>query len=142
MRRALGSENRRLLFAFGAGYGRLFLALGPGDGRLSFAFRLQHERAAIAFRGHLLLHRDADVFRRIDVLHIDAGNLHSPFVGGFIQDHAKLGIDLIALRQGVVQIHIAHHGAHAGDGQLDNAAHQVVHLIDGFDRIGDLPVHD
>ncbi len=40
----------------------------------------------------------------------------------------------------MIEIHVAHHRAHAGDRQLDDAANQVVHFINCFDWIGDLPI--
>src|SRR6185503_19874773 len=61
-------------------------------------------------------------------------------VGRFVQNNSQLRVDLIALRQSVIQVHIAHHGAHARDRQLYDATDQVVHLIDGFHGIGNLPV--
>ena len=42
----------------------------------------------------------------------------------------------------MIQIHVAHHGAHAGNRQLHDAADQIVHLVNRLDGIGDLPVDD
>ena len=53
---------------------------------MTIAFRLQHERAPVAFRRHLLFHGDAYIFRRIDVLHIYARDLHAPFVSRLVED--------------------------------------------------------
>src|ERR1043165_8209056 len=87
----------RLLLTFRTRHCCLLLAFSAGDRSLSIAFRLQYERATIALRGHLFLHRDAHVFRRVDVLHVDARHLHAPLVGSFVKNDPQLGVDLIAL---------------------------------------------
>ena len=60
----------------------------------------------------------------------------------FVQYHAQLGANLVALRERVVQVHVAHHGAHPCDGQLHDAAHEVCDFVDGLNGVGDLPVDD
>jgi hypothetical protein len=40
----------------------------------------------------------------------------------------------------MVQIHFSHHRAHAGNRQLHDAAHQIIHLINSFDGISYLPI--
>ncbi len=42
----------------------------------------------------------------------------------------------------MVQVHLAHHRAHARDGQLHDAAYQIINLVYGLDRVSDLPVDD
>src|ERR1043165_3574886 len=42
----------------------------------------------------------------------------------------------------MVQVHVAHHRAHAGDRQLHDAAHQIIHLVNSLYGIGNLPVND
>ena len=102
----------------------------------------QDQRAAVSLGGHLFFHRDANVFRRVDVLYVDARNFYAPLVGSLVEDQAQLGVDLVARRERMVEIHLAHHRTHAGDRQLHETPDQIVDLINGFDRVGDLPIDD
>src|SRR5690606_39886823 len=91
---------------------------------------------------HLLFHRDADVLGRIDVLDVDASYFDAPFVGGLVQDQPELAIDLVTIRECVVEVHVAHDGTHTGDGQLDDRTDEIGHLVNGLGRFGYLPIDD
>jgi hypothetical protein len=90
LRGAACAEDRRFLFSLGARDRGLFLAFGARDRGLSLAVGLEHERATIALGGHLFLHRDADVFRRVDVPDFDARHLHAPPMRRFVEDQAAI----------------------------------------------------
>ncbi|QYO66897.1 hypothetical protein JVX88_08865 [Leptolyngbya sp. 7M] len=42
----------------------------------------------------------------------------------------------------MVEVHFAHDRTHTRDSKLNYTADEVGNLIDGFDRIGDLPIDD
>src|ERR1044072_291145 len=80
---------------------RLF-PLAARDGSLFVALGLEDKRAARPLGRHLLLHRDAHVLGRVDVLHVHTRDLHAPLVRRFVEPDAELRIKLVALRQRVV----------------------------------------
>ena len=92
----------------------LLLALGAQDFRRAHAFGFEDRGALFALGLHLPGHRVDDVGRRADVLHLDAGDLDAPGFGRMVDDGEQPGIDLVALGQGLVEVHRAHHGAQVG----------------------------
>ncbi len=79
--------------------------LGAGDVGLAHAFRLEDHRALFAFGLHLPRHGVDEVLRRLDVLDFDARHLDSPGLGRGVDDGEQAHIDLVAMRQELVEVH-------------------------------------
>ncbi len=115
---ALGLEDLALLFA-----------LRAQDLRLPAALRLQDLRALVALGLHLPAHRLHEVGRRGDVLDLDAGHLDAPGIGGLVHHAQQLVIDLVALRQHLVEVHRTKHRPDIGHGEVQDRVLQPLHLI-------------
>ena len=81
----------------------MLLALGTRNRRLPLAVSLEDKCPTIAFRGHLLFHRNPNIFRRIDVSQLDAGDFHSPLVSGIVENATELVVDGISRCQCMIQ---------------------------------------
>ena len=124
----LGVAERGFAPAFGFQDLRLLLAFGLEDRRLALAFGFENDGALLALGLHLPAHRLHEVGGRHDVLDLDAVDLDAPGRHRGV-DHAQQPlVDLVAMRQHLVEIHAAHHRADVGHGELD----------DGLVEIGDL----
>ncbi len=113
----LGVAQGRLLAALRREDLRLLLALGPQDRRLPQALGLEHGGALLALGLHLPRHGAGEVDRRHDVLDLDAGDLHAPGRSRGIEDPQQALVDLVAMREELVEIHRADHGADVRHGQ-------------------------
>ncbi len=121
---ALGLEDLRLLQAFGAQYLRC-----PG------AFGFKHNRTLVALRLHLTGHRVEQVFRRVDVLDLDAGHLDAPGVRCLVDNAQEAIIDRVAVRQEFVEDHRPHDGTDIGHGQVEDSILQPADLIGRLRRV-------
>src|SRR4029077_8491129 len=74
-------------------------ALGSQDLRLLLAFGCEDRRAAVALGAHLLLHRGPDVSRRIDGLDLHAVDAYAPLARGLIENDTQLCVDVLARGQ-------------------------------------------
>ena len=97
-----------------------FGALGAQDRRLALAFGGEDLGALLALRLHLPAHGLDQVGGRHDVLDLDAVDLDAPGRDGGIDDAQEPLVDLVAVRQHLVEIHGAHHRADIGHGQRDD----------------------
>ncbi len=127
---ALGIEDVALLAPLGLEDRRCLLALGPGDGRFASALGLGDHGPAGAFGLHDLVHRRHDVGWGIHALDLDPNHPYPPVVGGVVEDGAQRGVDLVARRQGLVELEIAHHIAQVGLGQLGDGEDEVPDVVD------------
>ena len=89
--------------AFGLEDVRLFVALGAQDRGGLVAFGLGDERATGPLGGHLAGHGILDCGGRGDLPDLDRGDLDSPPFGDLIEFGAQRFVDLVALRQHVVE---------------------------------------
>ena len=118
LRLSFRGEDRRLLRPFGVDDLRLLLAFGAQNRRRLFAFGGRDDGAARPLRRHLLFHRQADFFRRIDVLQLDAHHLHAPLLRRAVERGAQLRVGGVARRERVIEIELADDVAQRGKRQL------------------------
>jgi hypothetical protein len=150
--------------AFRLGFGGALARLGLAEGRFLFALGLQdrwpasrprragcggakafglEDRGALLALGlHLPRHRGDDVGRRADVLDLDAGDLDAPCLGRLVDDDQQPGVDLVALRQGLVEVHRPHHGAQVGGRERHDRGIEVADLIGRLGGVEHLEEHD
>ncbi len=102
----------------------------------------QHRLAAFTLRAHLLGHDLFDGGRRLDVLELDTGDLEAPRVGGFIQDRFHALVDLVAGRQGLVQLHFTDDVTKGGRGKVLQTGQGIFHAVDVELRIEDFTEDD
>jgi len=137
----LGRTERCVATAFGLKHERRFASFRPGDVGLPHAFGLEDHRALLALGLHLPAHRVHDVLRRNNVLDLDARHFDAPRLGGGVDHRQKPRVDLVAMREELVQVHRAHDRAHIRHddvaqsrlkiGDLIGRAASVEHLIEG-----------
>ena len=77
--------------------------LAQRGGGQRFAFGVDDLRALFPSRFGLLGHRAFHGVRELDVLQLDQGDLHAPRDGGDVEDLADVQVDLVGLRQGLVE---------------------------------------
>src|SRR3954471_24085629 len=109
-----GVAERRFLAALGRENLRLLVALGLEDRGLAQALGLEHGGALLALGLHLARHGAGKVGRRQDVLDLDAGDLDAPGRGGGAHDAQEAVVDLVAMREELVEVHRADDGADIG----------------------------
>lgn len=115
---ALGAQGRGLGLTLGAQDRGLLLALRGEDRGLPGSLGLKDRGTLVTVGAHLLLHRVLDGGRRLDRLELDAVDADTPLAGGFVEDAAEGGVDLLAGGQGPLQVHAADDVAEGGDGEL------------------------
>ncbi len=130
-----------MLAAFRAQDRGLLVALRHGDGRLLLAFRFRHDRAACALCRHLPGHRFLNLARRQDFTNLHSGHLVAPAFGYLVEFLAKHGVDVLALRQDIVQHNIADDRAQRRRRDALRRGGKVADLDHAGDRIDDLPVN-
>ena len=69
-------------------------------------------------------------------------DLDAPFVGCFIEDGAQLHVDGVTRCQTFVKFQFPNDIAERSLGQFLNRVREVVDLVNGFDRVGDLKVDE
>ncbi len=137
-----GVAERGFLAALGLQDLALFGAFGTQDFRLPLAFGLQNIGALDALGLHLASHRFHEVGRRHDVLDLDAVDLQSPRRHGSIHHAQQSLVDLVAMRQHLVEVHRAHHRTNIGHGQHDDRLVEIGYLVARFRRIEHLEERD
>ena len=110
---ALGVVDGGLLFALGARDEGLAFAGGDVDLLLAAAFGGGDQRALFALGGDLRLHGVQDFLRRRQVLDFVAQHLHAPVQRGFVDGGHHLGVDDVALLEGLVEFELADHASAA-----------------------------
>src|SRR4030088_1226097 len=120
---------RQGLRRFGQLRGRLALALGVDDlgtpGALGFG---------------LLRHGGNHAFVEIDILDLDGRDLDAPGLGVLVEDALQVDVELVALREQVVHLVLAHHRAQRGLRDLAGGIEGVRHLDDGPAGIDDAEI--
>ena len=108
-----------------------FCALGGVDGRLLLALGLQ-DGGALLLVGLLLQgHGVHDVLGRDDVDDLDPVEPDAPLLGGRGHVGLELGVDALALAQGLVEGHPAEDGPQGGAGQLVDGHVVLADLVEG-----------
>ena len=90
----------------------------------------RRSRSASAWPGHGAAH----LLGQVDLLHLDGGDLHAPGLGVPVDDLLELPVDLVALREQVVELHLAEHRAQRGLGELAGGEEEVGDLEEGLAR--------
>jgi hypothetical protein len=134
----LGVAESGLAAAFGLQDLALLGALGAQDFRLPLAFRLKNVCALDTFGFHLPAHRLDEVGRRHDVLDLDAVDLQSPRRHRGVDHAQETLVDLVAMRQHLVEIHRTHHREDVGHGQHRDRLREIGDLVARLRRIEDL----
>ena len=137
---ALGPEDRRLALALGLEDLGLLLALGDVDRGLPGALRFGDDRAPGALGGQHPVHRIEDVARRRDLADLDAGDLAAPVLGDLVELRAQDLVDLVALREHVVEEEVADDRAQVRRRQAGEGADEVLDVHDALERLDDPPV--
>src|SRR5205807_6388298 len=114
----LGPQDRGLAVALGLEDLGLLLALGHIDRRLPGALRLDDDRASRPLGGELPVHRVLDVARRHDLADLDGRDLAAPALRDLVHLGPEDLVDLLALRQHVVEEDVADDGAEGGRGDV------------------------
>ena len=91
---ALGFQDRRGFFAFGAQNYCLLIAFG-----------LQNFGTFLAFRHHLLIHRPDQICRQCQILDFDTCHLQTPRVGRRIHRPQQPGVDVVTLGEHIIERH-------------------------------------
>ena len=124
-----GVAERGLLAAFGLQDLALLCAFRAKNFRLALALGLQDVGALDALGLHLPPHRLHQIGRRHDVLDLDAVDLQPPRRHRGV-DHAQQPlVDLVAMRQHLVEVHRSHHRTDVGHGQDDDRLFEMGDLV-------------
>ena len=102
---------------------------------MPLAFRLQDVGALDALGLHLASHCLDEIGGRHDVLDLDAVDLQSPRRHRGIDHPQQALVDLVAMRQHLVEVHRAHHRADVGHGQDDDGLVEIGDLVARLRRI-------
>ena len=122
---ALGLQDGRLALALGAQDGRLLLALGDVDGRLALALGLGDDGASRPLRGEHAVHRILDAGRRDELADLDRGDLAAPALRLLVEAGAQDVVDLVALGEHVVEVHVADDRAKGRRGDAPQRARKL-----------------
>ena len=139
---ALRLVDLGLLLAFGAGDRRLALAVRDVDLLLAPAFGGRDQRALLALGGDLRLHRAQDLRRRRQVLDLVAQHLDAPVRRRLVERGDDRRVDLVALLEGPVELHLADHAAQRRLRELRDRDDVVRRAVGREPRIGHLEVQD
>ena len=71
-------------------------------------------------------------------LQFDAGDLHAPRLGRMVDHGQQPGIDLVALGQGLVEVHRAHDRPQIGGRERHERGVEVAHFISGLGGVDHL----
>ncbi len=113
-------------------------ALRIRDGCLPRAFRLDDRGATCTLGGHLAAHGVLDVARRQDLANLDCVYLDAPSIGDIVEAGLHERVDLFALGEHIVEVHVADDGAQRRDRHAACGLPVVLHLEDGRLRVYDL----
>ncbi len=137
----LGGPERGIAPAFRFEHERRLASFGAGDVGLAHAFSLEDHGALFTLGLHLPAHRLHEVLRGYDVLDLNARDFDAPRLRGCVDHHQKARVDLVAMREQLVQVHRTHDRAHIGHddvaqrqfkiGDLIGRAARIEHLIEG-----------
>ena len=108
---------------------RLLLAFRLQDRGLALALGLENLGALFTLGLHLTAHRLHEVGRRHDILDLDAVDLDAPRRHRGIDNAQQAFVDLVAVRQHLVEVHAAHHRADVGHGELGDRLIQIGDLV-------------
>src|SRR5581483_701038 len=106
------------------------------------AFRVDDLGALLALGFGLLGHGAQHALGHVDLLHFHGGDLHAPGVGVLVEDALQAEVDLVAVREQLVELHFAEHGAQRGLRELRRLVAVVVHRDHGAHGIADLEEDD
>src|SRR5258706_6054697 len=127
--RALPFENRSLL-----------LTLGDPHGGVTLAISLDDDGTAATLGGHLPGHRCLDLLRGGDLANLHRRHLDAPALGDLVELAAQGAVDVFALREHLVEQHVADHRAQGGDGDATRGIFILLDVDDARGRIDDLGV--
>jgi hypothetical protein len=99
-------------------------------------------RAFLALGLHLARHRVDEILRRLDVFDLDARDLDAPGLGGRVDDIEQAGVDLVAMRQQLIEVHRTHDCADIGHDEVQEGELEVGDLVGGPARVEHLIERD
>ncbi len=111
-------------------------------GRLVLALGVDHLRAPLALGLGLARHRALHALRDLDVLDLDDRDLDAPRRRRLVDDPLQDRVDLLALRQQLVELVLAEHRAQRRLCDLERRGHEVLDLHDRVLRLDDPEVGD
>ena len=141
-RLALRAVDRRGLVAFGLENRSLFLAVCQVDFFLALTFRLGDQRALLALRGNLRLHRAQNRFRRRQIFDFIAQHFHAPGAPRLVQHRNHLSINLVTTFESLVEFHFADFRTQSGLRQLGDRRYIIGRSIRSQFRVGDLVINN
>src|SRR5471032_1430610 len=98
---------------------------------LIFAFGSDDFRAPLALRFGLPGHRALHLRRQVELLHFHGSDLDAPGLGVLIEDLLQLLVDLLPLREQVVEVELAQSRTQGRLRELGGRVEEVLHLDDG-----------
>jgi hypothetical protein len=139
---ALCFEDLALFFPLRADDVRLFVTLRLLDRRAAFTLCLEDHRATTTLRRRLLFHRLLNVLRGIHLADLDALDANPPLVGRLVELASDLRVDLLALVERVVELHVAEDGPKRRLCEVRDGLLVVVDLQERLLRVHHLDVDD
>src|SRR5947208_3074863 len=103
--------------------------------RLELPLGRDHLGAALALGLGLTGHRAAHLIGQVDELDRDLHHLDAPGLGVLVDDRLQVGVDLLPLREQLVQLGLTAHAAQRGLRVLRGGEEIVLHLDDGAVRV-------
>ena len=138
---SMESMRKSLLLGFGLQYGGFFLSFCDEDLGFLFAFCDEDGFPPFTLCSHLLFHSNLDILWRCDVLYLHTVDLDAPRVGGFIEHHAYLGIDVFSAGQRFVKFQFTDDISEGGGSEVFDGVHRAFHTIGIEFRIGYLEIN-
>ena len=120
----------------------MLVALGDVDGGLSRTLRLGNDCATGSLGGELTVHRFLHRRRREDLPDFDGHDLAAPALGHFVELQAQRLVDLLSLRQHLVERDVADDRAQGGCRHALQRAGEIGDVDLAHQRVDDLPVDE
>ncbi len=138
-----GTQYLSLFHSLGLVDPGCFLSLGTQNQRLLLSPRRSESRHGGYARPASASPWPPAHFRESDVLQLHAVHFDTPLVGGLVKDHLEFGVDGITRSKCLIKFELADHVSKRCLGEfLDDCVRQIVYLIDGLLRIGDLKIEE
>jgi regulator of protease activity HflC (stomatin/prohibitin superfamily) len=110
-------------------HGCRFSQLGRG---LELAFGRDDLRSSLAFRLGLGRNRPLHLLWQVDLLDLDLGDFDAPTLRLLVENRLEPHVQLLPLRQEIVQLDFAEHRTQAGLGRLLHGVPNILDLDDGL----------
>ena len=138
----LSTQDLSLTLPFGVVNRLLHAPFGLTDGGFLLPFGVEDLGTLVTLGTHLFLHGITDVAWGIDVLELDAVDLHAPLVRGFVEDDTELVVDGVTAGEGLIEVHLPDDVTQARLGELLDGVGEVLDFVDRAHGVDDLEVED